>query len=314
MSTPSATPADAHVFISYSSEDAADAERLKALLEREGFAAWRDRDNLFPGDNVNVDIPEALRNIPVVIVLWSANSIKSEWVRDEANYARFAGRLVPLSISGFAYQGLPEKFRPINCQSLDEVEADPSRLKQKLADMITEAQDSALANIDVSRLPTTFADKLFGRDKETAELDAAWDERDTNILVYDAMGGTGKTALIKKFVERITGDENTRGAKAVFAWSFYSQGTDENRQASADQFFSEALRFFGHHGEMPPSPHDKGVRLAELIAVKRSLVILDGLEPLQYGPSRRGGKTNVGVTGGLKDKGLEAMLRQLATR
>ena len=55
------------------------------------------------------------------------------------------------------------------------------------------------------------------------------------------------------------------------------------------------------------------MRLAELIAAKRALVILDGLEPLQYGPSRRsGGSGDAGLTGGLKDHGLRALLRQLA--
>src|SRR5919202_840968 len=36
----------------------------------------------------------------VVVVLWSANSIESAWVRDEAAAGRDSGRLVPVTIDG----------------------------------------------------------------------------------------------------------------------------------------------------------------------------------------------------------------------
>lgn len=174
---------------------------------------------------------------------------------------------------------------------------------------------SPLRRVDISRLPTTFAKKLYGRDTEMADLNRAWDsagDDKTNVLVLDAMGGTGKTALVNHFVHGLA-REGWRGAEAVFVWSFYSQGTDDKRQASADQFFKVALDWFGHTGPMPPSPHDKGVRLAELVAAQRALVILDGLEPLQYGPSRRAGGTgDAGMTGGLKDQGMAALVKQLA--
>lgn len=174
---------------------------------------------------------------------------------------------------------------------------------------------SPLRRVDISRLPTTFAKKLYGRDTEMADLNRAWDsagDDKTNVLVLDAMGGTGKTALVNHFVHGLA-RQGWRGAEAVFVWSFYSQGTDDKRQASADQFFKVALDWFGHTGPMPPSAHDKGVRLAELVAAQRALVILDGLEPLQYGPSRRAGGTgDAGMTGGLKDQGMAALVKQLA--
>jgi hypothetical protein len=50
---------------------------------------------------------------------------------------------------------------------------------------------------------------------------------------------------------------------------------------------------------------DKGRRLARLVGERRALLILDGLEPLQYAPTSP-------TPGELKDQGLAALLKGLA--
>ena len=50
---------------------------------------------------------------------------------------------------------------------------------------------------------------------------------------------------------------------------------------------------------------DKGRRLAQLVGERRALLILDGLEPLQYAPTSP-------TPGELKDQGLAALLKGLA--
>ena len=84
---------------------------------------------------------------------------------------------------------------------------------------------------------------------------------------------------MNKWCEYLAAD-NYRGARRVFAWSFYSQGTNE-RVTSADAFIDEALRFFGDDEPEAGSPWSKGERLAELVGKERALLILDGMEPLQ---------------------------------
>ena len=56
--------------------------------------------------------------------------------------------------------------------------------------------------------------------------------------------GTGKTSLVKRWLERIKAD-GWRGARRVYGWSFYSQGTRDQLAASSDLFLKEALTFFG---------------------------------------------------------------------
>ncbi len=94
---------------------------------------------------------------------------------------------------------------------------------------------------------------------------------------------------------------NYRGADCVFGWSFYSQGAAEGKQSSADQFIDFALRFFGDPDPTQGSPWDKGQRLTDLVREQKTLLILDGLEPLQNPLDKR-----------LKDPALASLLRNLA--
>ena len=97
------------------------------------------------------------------------------------------------------------------------------------------------------------------------------------------------------------------GCDAVFAWSFYSQGTREQTAVSSDAFLAEALTFFGD-AAMAGSAQgafDKGRRLAQLVGERRALLILDGLEPLQYAPRPP-------MDGKLKDDGIIETLKGLA--
>ncbi len=165
----------------------------------------------------------------------------------------------------------------------------------------TDGSEPAL-KISTAKLPTTGAD-LFGREQELARLDAAWDEAHTNIFALVAWGGVGKTALVNHWLNHMAAD-NYRGAERVYAWSFFSQGTHEDRNVSADPFFNDALRWFGYDGPVIPSAWERGEKLAELVQQRRTLLILDGLEPLQFPPGEMYGR--------LKDQGLQALLKELA--
>ncbi len=117
------------------------------------------------------------------------------------------------------------------------------------------------------------------------------------------MGGTGKTALMKAWLDALAAD-SWRGADAVYTWSFYSQGSAEDRPPSAHEFFADALAYFGHDGSPIRSDHDRGRVLAELVCRQRTLLVLDGLEPLQHPPGP--------LNGELRDKGLRSLFLQLA--
>jgi tetratricopeptide (TPR) repeat protein len=134
------------------------------------------------------------------------------------------------------------------------------------------------ARIDLTRLPVSGYD-VVGRDAELRMLDEVFAGEKLNVVALRAWGGVGKSTLVNKWCDYLKAD-NFRGASRVFAWSFYSQGTNQ-RVTSADQFIDEALRFFGDDDPSAGSPWAKGERLAGLVGKEKALLILDGMEPLQ---------------------------------
>jgi hypothetical protein len=157
--------------------------------------------------------------------------------------------------------------------------------------------------LDIGRMPIP-GPQFVGRDAELARLDAAWEDPSIHVLTLVAFGGVGKSALVARWMDRMAAD-GWRGATRVLDWSFYSQGM-EDRVTSAEPFIDHALRFFGDSDPKAGSLHDRGARLAYLIRKERSLLVLDGIEPLQYPPGQSE------IEGRLKDPGLAALLKGLA--
>lgn len=85
------------LFLSYVREDAASARALASLLEKAGHSVWWDR-HIKGGAEYSREIESALRSAEKVVVLWSATSINSAWVRDEAAAGRDTGRLIPITL------------------------------------------------------------------------------------------------------------------------------------------------------------------------------------------------------------------------
>ncbi len=135
-------------------------------------------------------------------------------------------------------------------------------------------------------------------------MDEAWEDPATHVLTLVAFGGVGKSALVARWMDRMAAD-GWRGAARVLDWSFYSQGS-KDQNTSAEPFIDYALRFFGDPDPKAGSLHDRGTRLASLIRMERTLLVLDGIEPLQYPPGRPE------IEGRLKDHGLSALLKGLA--
>jgi hypothetical protein len=331
------------VFISYSSKDVAHAEALEALLEKAGLTVWRDKKRLEAGDNYVFSIHDGIGQAKRVVVLWSKHSIASEYVAAEAEYARGHKKLVPVDIEPC------EPKVPFNVQHrlpFGILKTEPEILLRALSGQKQPGGahlifSVAPEDIDTARLPQTFSPELFGREAEMAQLYNAWDSGRTHIVALDAIGGAGKTALVRHFIQTLE-EGGWRGAQRVFVWSFYSQGADENRQGDADPFYIAALTFFGYEreaadaearkaaGRTPtqkeiadaqgaliraelPTPAEKGRALVRLVRARRTLLCLDGMEPLQYPAVRTGcGKGDAGVSGALKDKGMALLLRELA--
>jgi tetratricopeptide (TPR) repeat protein len=149
----------------------------------------------------------------------------------------------------------------------------------------------------------TYGDGFAGRAWELSELHRAWNEGAVRVFVLHAQGGAGKTRVIAKWLTELR-DAGWRGAERVFVHSFYSQGSDERRNASSELFFEKALAYFCHPGPPLTDPTEKGRTLARLLVEHHGLLVLDGLEPLQHPPSFDQGR--------LKDPAIYSLLLALA--
>ena len=111
----------ADVFVSYARRDYARVAPLVAALEAEGWSVWWDPD-ISPGEEFDALIAGALESASSVLVVWSANSVGSRWVRGEARDASDRGVLVPVR---FDNAKLPIDFRAVHTIDLDDWNEDP---------------------------------------------------------------------------------------------------------------------------------------------------------------------------------------------
>jgi TolB-like protein len=102
------------IFISYARATEAQAQLVEEALQALGHEVWRD-DELPPHRAFAEVIEEHLRAAAAVLVIWSADAARSQWVRSEANRARELGKLVQLTVDGSA---LPMPFEQIHCANL----------------------------------------------------------------------------------------------------------------------------------------------------------------------------------------------------
>ena len=102
------------VFISYARSTEREAKAVADALRALGYQVWRDDE--IPAHRSFADvIEERLRLSKAVVVVWSAEAVRSEWVQSEADRARAEHKLIQLSIDGAA---LPMPFDRIQCADL----------------------------------------------------------------------------------------------------------------------------------------------------------------------------------------------------
>ncbi|MGH7010372.1 MAG: toll/interleukin-1 receptor domain-containing protein, partial [Caulobacteraceae bacterium] len=102
------------IFISYARSTEAQARQIAEALRALGYSVWRDDE--LPAHRAYAEvIEERLKTAKVVVVVWSAEAVKSQWVFSEANRAREDGKLVQLTLDTAP---LPMPFDTIQCANL----------------------------------------------------------------------------------------------------------------------------------------------------------------------------------------------------
>lgn len=319
------------VFISYSHLDTAVFEALTGMLAPGldgSFELWDDT-KIQPGDQWHEAIRAALAETKIAVLLVSANFLKSTFIKNHElpvllDAARNEGvRIFWIYVSAAMY----EQTEIATYEAAHDVAVPLDRLpaaerqqalKEIASQLLATVRNEPGAfpgakihsGISPSKLPSTTL--VVGREAELKDLDRAWSGAERrNVVTIVAWGGVGKSALVAYWAAEKMAQPDRGGIERYFDWSFFSQGAARegdairaDKSGSADLFINTALEYFGD-AELAASSAGawrKGERLAQLAGRPGTLLILDGLEPLQDAR-----------TGRLRDEGLRALLRGLAT-
>ena len=111
----------ADIFISYARADAAHVEPLAQALTEQGWSVWWDR-SIIPGSTFDDVIEAELNAARCVIVVWSQASVRSHWVRDEAEEGQRRGLLTPVLVDNVRP---PLGFRRVQAADLTDWRGSP---------------------------------------------------------------------------------------------------------------------------------------------------------------------------------------------
>ncbi len=110
------------VFLSYAADDRQYAGRLVSGLEKAGIDVWWDQ-HIPGGARYETEIEKALNAADLVIVAWSKAANKSDWVKDEAEFAKGQGKLYPISFDGSLAPIGFRQYQVAACPDSDDPEA-----------------------------------------------------------------------------------------------------------------------------------------------------------------------------------------------
>ncbi len=176
------------------------------------------------------------------------------------------------------------------------------------ADAVSEKQQTV--RCELTCLPSNLI-PLVGRTAQLRQLDQWLADPTVAVVTCIAPAGVGKSALLDGWLDTL--QPRFGGARRVFAWSFPQASIAHARSAvsgpgGSGLFFVRALRFFGHEGALPDSEEKRAVCLSRLLRAQAALLILDGVELMQYPDATPGEQ----LADSFADPGMYHFLRQMA--
>ena len=155
------------IFISYSSKDRKTTRALVKLLENCGWRVWWDK-KIPPGRAFDRAIGRALDAARCIVVLWSRNSVESDWVMEEALEGMDRRILVPARIDSIK---LPFGFRRLQTVDLSRWQGAASSQNVKRLLQAVEALVEPVADSQARKQPTPRAAAGRRQRKLTGALD-----------------------------------------------------------------------------------------------------------------------------------------------
>lgn len=172
---------------------------------------------------------------------------------------------------------------PFNLPLLDQAPSLSPTLPPDL-DIGTASPVAAIPRTDLRGAPTSVA-AWVGRDALLDAIGVDWGKPSSRIVALLGVGGSGKSALARRWVDQILGGPLDARPEGVFWWSFRTN-------PSVDEFFEAGLTYVTGGSLDPHSCAGSNAQahlIAGMLMGHRHLFILDGIEAVQEGPGDRYG-------------------------
>lgn len=266
----------------------------------------RDFRDIREGQRLEIVGRELIEDVPMSLPasFWGSLFNFGPVVPAEAA-ARYFGH--PLKIAGSDHSSIA---KPLNDRALQHRTLVDFVVRHRLP---TEVGPASPPPLVPTRIPIYIYENFpivgsvfVGRELELKTIrDAITDDR-VNIVTIVAMGGTGKTAIVKRLFDELR-EREWKPFEGVFCWSFDSQGNkEESRHSAVERFYAAAFAWLGETKNIPATRSKRAQTLADLFSRKRFLLVLDGVEPLQFSHLIKNGE--------LRDKTFGTFLRVLSER
>ncbi|PWK52818.1 toll/interleukin-1 receptor domain-containing protein [Pleionea mediterranea] len=126
-----------NIFVSYSTDDISEVEKLKLQLEGTPIKLFIAEYSISPGENLTGKIIRAIKECDLFVVLWSKRAESSGWVSQEIGHANALSKhILPLVLSK---EAPPPGF--IKNLKYLPVHQDPERALNKAREIIMAAYD-----------------------------------------------------------------------------------------------------------------------------------------------------------------------------
>jgi len=143
------------VFISYNTKNQTDADFIKRVLESNGISCWMAPSCIPTGSNYAQEIPNAIRNAKVFLLLLSNAAQMSIWVPKELDLAITANKpIIPFQIDG-GMLTKPFNFRLTNIQRI-EAYRDLENAYAQLVEKIKTETGHVRSDLAKSALPSLY--------------------------------------------------------------------------------------------------------------------------------------------------------------
>ena len=120
----------ADVFISYSQKTPEPTRALADALLAKGYDVWWDQ-RLAAGDPFDDVIQDRLEDAKAVIVIWTAASLASKYVRREVGIAHAWDKTIPVRVADLPQTEIPAPFRKLHTCEATDIQSIEGALQKK---------------------------------------------------------------------------------------------------------------------------------------------------------------------------------------